>query len=157
MGNCYLYLYYNLIFLALFSNFFDVGLGTIHVLDNNRWEFSVSFSAKEFIRQLMCKDPKKRFSCKQAIAFPWYVFFTLPTWAVKKNNLRWTGPEVIKHFSISPQLSIKFILLIKVKMPAIVGILTFMSRKNDIRSWSEPEKCWISWYFFTYEHLKFHV
>ena len=34
----------------------------------------LSFSAKEFIRKLMCKDPKKRFSCKQAIAFPWYVY-----------------------------------------------------------------------------------
>ncbi|CAG2255016.1 CAMK1 [Mytilus edulis] len=27
--------------------------------------------AKEFIRNLMCKDAKKRFTCKSAIAFPW--------------------------------------------------------------------------------------
>ena len=40
------------------------------------------------------------------------------------------GPEVIKLFSFSTQLSMKFILLINVKMPTIVGILTFISRIN---------------------------
>ena len=45
-----------------------------------------------------------------------------------------------------------------VKMPTIVGILTFMSRKkNSILSLSESEKSWISWYFYTYEHVKFHA
>ena len=33
-------------------------------------------------------------------------------------------------FSSSPQLRLKFILLINVKMPTIVGILTFISRIN---------------------------
>ena len=51
----------------------------------------------------------------------------------------------------------KFFLLINVKMPTIVGILTFMSRKNSILNLPEPEKGWISWYFHTYEHLKFHA
>ena len=54
------------------------------------------------------------------------------------------GPEVKKLFSCSTQLSMKFFLLINVKMPTIVGILTFMSRKNSILSLSEPEKCCIS-------------
>ena len=40
-----------------------------------------------------------------------------------------SGPEVIKPFSCSTQLSIKFFLLINVKIPTIVGILTFMSNK----------------------------
>ena len=40
------------------------------------------------------------------------------------------GPEVIKHFSCSTQLRLKFILLINVKMPTIVGILAFMSSIN---------------------------
>ena len=40
------------------------------------------------------------------------------------------GPEVIKLFSCSTQLRLKFILLINVKMPTVVGILTFMSRIN---------------------------
>ena len=51
----------------------------------------------------------------------------------------------------------KFFLLINVKMPTIVGILTFMSRKNSILGLPESEKSWISWYFDTYEHLKFHA
>ena len=54
-------------------------------------------------------------------------------------------------------LSLKFFLLINVKMPTIVGILTFMSRENSILGVSETEKCWISWYFYIYEHLKFHA
>ena len=68
-----------------------------------------------------------------------------------------SGPEVIKLFLCSIQLSMKFFLLINVKMQTIVGILTFMSRKNSILSLSESEKSWISWYFFTYELLKFHA
>ena len=54
------------------------------------------------------------------------------------------GPEVIKLFSCSAQLSMKFFLLINVKMPTIVGILTLMSRKNNILGLTEPEKCCIS-------------
>ena len=42
------------------------------------------------------------------------------------------GPEVIKLFSCSTQLSMKFYPLINVKMPTIVGILTLMSGKNSI-------------------------
>ena len=38
------------------------------------------------------------------------------------------GPEVVKLFSPSTQLSVKFIMLINVK--TIVGILTFMSMIN---------------------------
>ena len=40
------------------------------------------------------------------------------------------GPKVIKLCSYSTQLSMKFILLINVKMPTIVGILTFISMIN---------------------------
>ena len=40
------------------------------------------------------------------------------------------GLEIIKLFSCSTQLRLKFILLINVKMLTIVGILTFMSRIN---------------------------
>ena len=41
-----------------------------------------------------------------------------------------SGPEVIKLFSCSTQLSMKFSLLINMKMPTIVGIFIFMSREN---------------------------
>ena len=45
-------------------------------------------------------------------------------------NLSTPDLEVIKLFSCSIQLSTKFILQINVKMPTIVGILTFISRIN---------------------------
>ena len=48
------------------------------------------------------------------------------------------GPEVIKLFSCSTQLSMKFFPLIHVKMPTIVGILTCMSGKNSILGLHEP-------------------
>ena len=32
-----------------------------------------------------------------------------------------------------------------------------MSRKNSILGLSEPKKSQISWYFYTYKHLKFHA
>ena len=54
------------------------------------------------------------------------------------------GPEVIKLFSCSTQMSMKFFLLINVKMPTIVGILTFMNGKNSILGLSEPKKSRIS-------------
>ena len=46
---------------------------------------------------------------------------------MNSSALQQAGPEVIKLFSYSTQLSTKFILLINVKMPTIVGILTFIS------------------------------
>ena len=47
------------------------------------------------------------------------------------------GPKVIKLFSCSTQLSMNFFPLINVKMPTIVGILTFRSGKNNILGLSE--------------------
>ena len=49
------------------------------------------------------------------------------------------GPEGINK-SCSTQLRMKFLPLINVKMPTIVGILTLMSRKNSILCLSEPGK-----------------
>ena len=52
-------------------------------------------------------------------------------WLDPKSHLgRTAGREVLKLFPCSTQLSTKFILLINVKMPMIVGILTFVSRIN---------------------------
>ena len=65
-------------------------------------------------------------------------------------HLPTTGPGVIKLFPCSTQLSIKFILLINVKMPTTVGILTFISRIN-----TTSERRFISGYFSFYELLKF--
>ena len=51
-----------------------------------------------------------------------------------------SGPKFIKKISCSTQLSMKFFLLINVKMPTIVSILTLMSRKNSILDLPEAEK-----------------
>ena len=42
-------------------------------------------------------------------------------------NFMQSGPEVIKLFSCSTQLSMKFIMLINVKMPTTVDILIFLA------------------------------
>ena len=65
------------------------------------------------------------------------------------------GPEVIKSVSCSTQLSMNSFLLITVKMPTIVGILTYMSRKSNILG-LPIEKADFSLYFYTYGHLRFH-
>ena len=65
------------------------------------------------------------------------------------------GPEVIKLFSCSAQLRLKSILLINVKMPTIVSILTFISRIN-YRLWSsKPSISIYLGYFCVYDDLKF--
>ena len=51
------------------------------------------------------------------------------------------GPKVIKLFPCSTRLNMKIFLLINIKMPTIVGILTIMGRKNNTLGLSEPEKC----------------
>ena len=66
-----------------------------------------------------------------------------------------TRPEIIKLFSCSTQLSTKFILLINVKMPTIVGILTFISMINTIFERLKARHFFICRYFSFYEQLKF--
>ena len=66
-----------------------------------------------------------------------------------------SGLEVIKRFSCWTQLSTKFILLINVKMPTIVGILTFISRINTASERLKARNFFICWYFSFYEQLKF--
>ena len=41
------------------------------------------------------------------------------------------------------------------KCQQLLAFLTFMSGKNSILGLPEPEKCWISLYFHTYEQLNF--
>ena len=66
-----------------------------------------------------------------------------------------TGPEVIKLFPYSTQLSKKFILLINVKMPTIVGILTFISMINATSERYKARNFFICRYFSLNEQLKF--
>ena len=67
------------------------------------------------------------------------------------------GPDVKKLFSCSTQLILKFILLIKVKMPTTVGILTFISMIYDMPCLYKPEISIYLGYFSIYEQLKFHA
>ena len=70
-------------------------------------------------------------------------------------ELQTPGHEVIKLFSCSAQLRLQFILLINVKMPTIVGILTFISRINCSLWGSQPEFSIYLGYFSFYEQFKF--
>ena len=50
------------------------------------------------------------------------------------------GHEVIKLFFMLNSAEHELFMLINVEMPTVVGILTFMSRKNSFLDFSEPEK-----------------
>ena len=65
------------------------------------------------------------------------------------------GPEVIKLFSYSTQLSTKIILLIIVKIPTMVGILTLISMINTTSKRLKARHFFICRYFSFYEQLKF--
>ena len=108
---------------------------------------------------------KEPHHCEDSFEHPQYMFWVKN----KKINFNYTllsGGQVprLKKNSCSTQLSKKFILLINVKMPTIVGILTFismidttperlkafvsilvfMSSWNFVLSWVEHEKSFIT-------------
>ena len=72
----------------------------------------------------------------------------------KQDQTSRPDPEVIKLFSCSTQLSMKFILLINVK---IVGILTFSSRINTASENFNARNILIFQHFSFYKQLKFHA
>ena len=71
------------------------------------------------------------------------------------STIQISGPEIIKLFSCSTQLSTTFILLINVKMPTIVGILTFISRINTTSERLKARKISVFQHFSFYDQLKF--
>ena len=62
-------------------------------------------------------------------------------------NFNWAGPEVIKLFTCSTQLSTKLVLL--------VGILTFISMINTTSDRLKARNFFICLHFSFYEQLKF--
>ena len=69
---------------------------------------------------------------------------------------RETSPEIIKlFFPFLTQLSTKFTLLINVKMPTIVGILTFISMINTTSERFKTRYFFLYRYFSFYERLKY--
>ena len=67
------------------------------------------------------------------------------------------APRLWNLFSFSAQLSMNFILLINVKKPTIVGILTLMSRINNWLWCLKPLISISFGYFCISEQLKFHA
>ena len=87
-------------------------------------------------RKVTNKQTKFVNFCSLLITFSNFFFFLYSAWLSLKHHCTgecwsWPGPEAIKLFSCSTQLSMKFIMLINVKMPTIVGILTFISMLNE--------------------------
>ena len=60
------------------------------------------------------------------------------------NAHKYINIKKLKFFSCSDKPRMVFFLLINVKMPTTVGILTFTSRKNFMLSSVEHEKCFIT-------------
>ena len=81
--------------------------------------------------------------------------FNIPASLIAEQAGFIPGPEVIKLFSCSTELSTKFILLINVEMPTIVGILTFISRINTTSERLNARNIFICLSFSFYEQLKF--
>ena len=90
-------------------------------------------------------------SCFMSLTFSEFVEYNQ---SIKQYEFR-SGPYFLKLFSCSTQLSTKFILLINVKMPTIVGILTFKSMINTTSERLNKRKFLICQYFSFYEQLKF--
>ena len=75
-------------------------------------------------------------------------------------NSKKTDLEIVKHFSSSTQVSMKFmifILLINVEMPTTVGITTFISRLNTTLENFKERKIYTFHYYTFYEQLIFHA
>ena len=71
------------------------------------------------------------------------------------NGMFFSGPEVIRKKLCSTQLSIKFIMLMNVKMPTM--ILTFISMVNKTSESLNARKVYIIQHFSFFEQLKFHA
>ena len=69
------------------------------------------------------------FSCSNHLSTKYYML-------IKTKLKHW---QITKYLAFSPS-NVVFIMLINVKMPTIVGILTFISRINFVLSSAEHEK-----------------
>ena len=78
--------------------------------------------------------------------------------AQKSSTIKYHNrPEVITLLSYLTRLSTKFILLINVKMPTIVDILTFISMINTTPERLKARNIFICRYFSLHKQLKFHA
>ena len=75
-------------------------------------------------------------------------------WQTVWNQIR---PHGFKTFSILNSAEYEIYLLVNVKMPTIVGILTFISIINTTSERFKARNLFIRRYFSFYEQLKFHA
>ena len=68
-----------------------------------------------------------------------------------------SGLKAIKQFFMLSKMSFKFIMLINVAMPTIVGNLTFSNMINTPYESLKARKFFIFQHFSFYEKLKFHA
>ena len=87
--------------------------------------------------------------CKNKLMSEWDHFFS-------RESIPKPCSEFLKLFSCSTHLSMFSIMLITVKMPTIVGILTFISMINTTSESLKAIKIFIFQHFSFYEQLKFH-
>ena len=85
--------------------------------------------------------------CRELKKIYWLLRSLLHAPMNRVNKLIESGLEAIKLFSCSSQLSTKFILLINVKMPTIVGILTFIYKINTPSESLKARKVFIFQHF----------
>ena len=76
---------------------------------------------------------------------------------VSVGNKARPGPEIKQLFSCSTQLNMNFIMLINVKMPTIVGILTIISMINTASESSKARKIILVHHFSFNEGMKCHA
>ena len=143
-------------------HFFDrEAISTVQLLeDHHEWE--VQSTCPQIMLFLISQPKHRLWVLKRTISMStqnkclnWWVIFLsscsifLFIWT--NRTLQIPGPEIIKLFSCSTQLSTTFILLINVKMPTIVGILTFISRINTASERLKARKISV------FQHFSFYV
>ena len=137
------------------DSLFLVSSGIRHVKIIGTFDFHMVKNLRKYIQWLVRNGVSNTAWC--CVSFFFFFFFFCSVYKQDIGNSSYPGPEVIKLFSCSTQLSMEFLLLINFKMTTIVGILTVMSGKNSILGLSEPKKAEFLDIFYTYEHLKFHA
>ncbi|KFV15019.1 Calcium/calmodulin-dependent protein kinase type 1D, partial [Pterocles gutturalis] len=78
------------------SKLFEQILKAEYEFDSPYWD-DISESAKDFIRNLMEKDPNKRYTCEQAARHPWIAGDT----ALNKNIHESVSAQIRKNFAKS--------------------------------------------------------
>ena len=95
----------------------------------------------------------------QCVLMHWILLFYISQtprqawWEWQRNP----GPEVIKLFSCSTQLSMKFVLLINLKLLTILNSFLLNIAEHENFSANKYENANLSWHFHIYWQRKFHA